>query len=196
MLGNALLGLALICFIGACAVPESKSQPAGGILYRVAALFSSAKVFVAVPLIGLIISVFTEQALAQAPGAPLVPAWRIAAADFSIQAMQILGPPLLAWLAWQVNRWFGLKQEAERRDAFQIALTNAAGKMIQTAGSALQVAAIGSAARNKALAEGLAYLEQSAPEAIAFFKLTRNDLIEKLEAKVGLFIADAMTGPR
>lgn len=194
MLGNILLAIALICFIGACAVPESKSQPAGGILYRVSAFLSSARAYIALPMAGVILCVFVEQAIAQVPGTVVMPAvtWQQAAAALAVQALQIAGPAVLAWFSWQLNRWFGLQQEAQRREAFQTALTNAAGKMVQAVGGTAQVIAIGAVERNKALHEGLAYLEQAAPDAIAFFKLSRDNLIEKLEAKVGLLIAESM----
>lgn len=197
MFGNALLVIGLLCFALACAVPENKHQPAGGILYRVAALFTSAKVYVAIPLIGVTFGVLMNQAFAQAPGAVLAPpSWKLALADFMMQALQIIGPVVLAWLSWRLNTWFGLKQEAEKRDAFQTALTNAAGKMIAAASSAGSIALIGAAERNRALADGLKYLQESAPDAIAFFKLTQDDLVKKLEAKVGLLIADQMGSAR
>lgn len=197
MFGNVLLAIGLLCFTLACAVPENKHQPAGGILYRMAALFSSAKAWIALPLIGVILGVFIEQALAQAPGAPAGPVtWQQALASFMVQGLQIAGPPILAWFAWRINSWFGLKQEAQRRDAFQTALTNASGKMIAAASSAGSIAFIGAAERNRALADGLKYLQESAPDAIAFFKLTQDDLIKKLEAKVGLLIADQMGSAR
>ena len=202
MIGNVLLVIGLLCLTLACAVPENRHQPAGGILYRVAALISSAKVFVAIPLIGVMFGVLMNQALAQdtrpVGGTILLtsPSWKLALADFMMQLVQISSPILLAWFSWKLNQWFGLKQEAEKRDAFQTALTNAAGKMIAAASSAGKIALIGATERNRALADGLKYLQESAPDAIAFFKLTQDDLIKKLEAKVGLLIADQMGSAR
>lgn len=197
MFGNVLLVIGLVCFALSCAVPESKHQPAGGILYRVSALFSAAKVWIALPLIGIILCVLTEQALAQTgPIISASPQWKVALADFMMQLVQIASPILVAWFSWKLNQWFGLKQEAEKRDAFQTAVTNAAGKMIAAASSAGSIALIGAAERNRALADGLKYLNEAAPDAIAFFKLTQDDLIKKLEAKVGLLIADQMGSAR
>ncbi len=196
MFGNVLLVIGLVCFALSCAVPESKHQPAGGILYRVSALFSAAKVWIALPLIGVILGVFMEQALAQAPGTIASPSWKLTLADFMMQLVQIASPILVAWFSWKLNQWFGLKQEAEKRDAFQTAVTNAAGKMIAAASSAGSIAFIGAAERNRALADGLKYLNEAAPDAIEFFRLTQDDLIKKLEAKVGLLIADQMGSAR
>lgn len=145
---------------------------------------------------GVIASIVFDSALSYAFGqtitapAPQPNPLMTMLAGYAVEAIQIAAPVLLAWFSLKLNQWFGLKREAERRDALQEALENAAGKMVQSAGSAAQALMIGSARRNKALAEGLAYLEQAAPDAIAYFKLSRDSLIEKLEAKLGLKLAD------
>ncbi len=107
-------------------------------------------------------------------------------AGLAIELLQAIAPVLILWLTIRLRQWFGLQIDAKMRDSLQTALDNAAGRMVATAGSAAQALLIGSAMRNKALADGLAYVEQSAPDAIKHFALTRDALIDKLEAKLGL----------
>ncbi len=111
------------------------------------------------------------------------------AAGTILQMLTIATPVVVAWFSWKVNEWFGLKKDAELRDAFQVALDNAVGKMIQHTGTAAEALLIGATSRNTALAEGLKYLKAAVPDAIDHFRLTDGGLIEKLEAKLGLKLA-------
>lgn len=146
--------------------------------------------------VGVIASVIVDGLMSFAHGQPVsgavvaaTPSFKTVLAGLALEAVQIASPILLAWLALKLNQWFGLNREAELRASLQTALENGSGKMVQAAGSAAQALVFGTASRNKALAEGLAYVEQAAPDAIKHFGLTRDALIEKLEAKLGLALA-------
>jgi hypothetical protein len=191
MTGNLLLAIGLICFLGSCSLRADAANHRGGHLAKVSAFLASARPLIALPLAGVILGIFLEQAIAQTTTPTAIPTLRETLTKLATDALTLASPLVLAWLGWKLNQWFGLKQEEQMRAAFQTALENAAGKMVQATGSAAQTLMIGSAGRNKALAEGLAYVQQAAPDAIAFFKLTGDDLVKKLEAKIGLIVSGA-----
>lgn len=115
-------------------------------------------------------------------GGSIFGAWR----PYIVETVSILIAALVGWVVNLIRRRTGLEIEAKHRDALQTALTNAAGLVIAKAGdlaSALQLDT-----RNAALNEGIAYVLKSAPDALAFFGITRESLKEKLEAKLGLAV--------
>jgi hypothetical protein len=92
---------------------------------------------------------------------------------------------LLGWVLTRVGKKFGLQIENSRRDAFQTALTNATGLLIQRLGSRA-ASAIHLDVKSPAVASAIAYVERSAPDAIAKFGVTPEAIAMKIEAKLGL----------
>lgn len=163
-------------------------------------MFRKAAQIVLALAIGIALSQMLEigisAVVAQTGAPPLKPTDTVLTllASYAIEILQIAMPVLIAWLSLRLNTWFGLRREAELRESLQTALENAAGKMIGKVGSAANVLLTASALRNQALAEGLNYMQEAAPDAIRHFGLNRDSLIEKLEAKVGLKVAEAPKG--
>ncbi len=147
--------------------------------------------------VGVMLSVFADAVFSALGAQTLTPAPVPATntlltmlAAYGIEIIQAVAPIFVLWITIRLRKLFGLQEDAKLREGLQIGLENAAGKMVQSAGSAAQTLLIGSVPRNKALAEGLAYIEQAAPDAIKHFGLNRDNLIEKLEAQIGLKVAE------
>lgn len=98
---------------------------------------------------------------------------------------------IVGWLANAVKAKLGIDIEARHREALQAALTNAAGLVINRAGST--VGALDLPATHPKIAEGVDYVVKAAPDALKYFGITpeaaRAILAEKLEAKIGLLTA-------
>lgn len=91
----------------------------------------------------------------------------------------------VAWLTAQMSKWTGMKIEGEHRDAFQTALTNGAGLLIQTLGTKASTMK-GLDVHSKAVVDAIDYVQKSAQDAIVHFGITPAAIAEKLEAKLGL----------
>jgi hypothetical protein len=99
--------------------------------------------------------------------------------------LAILGPlvaTLVSVLAVQANRWLGWKIEGELRDGLQTAIHNAAGLAVARGVKAAAGAQIN--VRSQAVADAIAYVEKSAPDALKHFDITPESLREKIEAKI------------
>mgnify|MGYP003126805184 CR=1 FL=1 len=86
----------------------------------------------------------------------------------------------LGWVALKLKQIFGLEIEARHRVALQSALANGANRglaEIQKHASGTDVDV-----RSAVLAEGLRYVEKSVPDALKFFRLQPNDVVDHLEA--------------
>lgn len=98
---------------------------------------------------------------------------------------------IVGWLANAVKAKLGIDIEARHREALQAALTNAAGLVINRAGST--IGALHLPATHPKIAEGVDYVVKAAPDALKYFGITpeaaRAILAEKLEAKIGLITA-------
>lgn len=82
----------------------------------------------------------------------------------------------------------GYDIEAHHREAFQTALTNGAGLVIQRGGEL--AAGVSIDVKNPAIRDAILYVNQAAPDAVKYFGITPNAIAEKLNAKLGV-----VTGP-
>lgn len=111
-------------------------------------------------------------------------------ANFIIQwvlpgAVVLIGG-LVTWVVELIRRRTGLQIEQQYRDAFQTALTNAAGLALTALGGKLGGAKI--SINNPAVREAVSYVLRSAPDAIEKFGLKDKpqELAEKVVAKLGV----------
>lgn len=81
----------------------------------------------------------------------------------------------------------GIDLEAKYRDTLQSALTNGAGLVISRAGD--HMGGLKLDVKNAAIADAINYVLRSAPDAIAHFGLTAQDLRQRVEAKIGVLTA-------
>ncbi|MDU0341343.1 hypothetical protein [Bosea rubneri] len=109
---------------------------------------------------------------------------------YLIELAGIFVGALAAWLFKLVREKLGLDIEARHREAFQIALTQAAGMLIQRLGSGGM--AIRLPVDSPGIADGVPYVQQAVPDAVARFRLNPDEIAEKLTAKIG-FVAAAAT---
>lgn len=86
---------------------------------------------------------------------------------------------LIGFIAYYVKQKLGIDLTAERRDAFQIATTNAAGLMRNTGD----------------MSKAVEYVADSVPDAVKHFGLTPRSIEEKIEAKVGILEAGGAVTP-
>jgi hypothetical protein len=92
----------------------------------------------------------------------------------------MLAAAFVGWVALKLKQIFGLEIEARHRVALQSALANGANRglaEIQKHASGTDVDV-----RSAVLAEGLRYVEKSVPDALKFFRLQPNDVVDHLEA--------------
>lgn len=94
--------------------------------------------------------------------------------------------------AFKSPRLLGLDIEARHREAFQTALTQAAGLLIGRVGSGALAA--GLPVDSSGIAEGVTYVQQAVPDAVARFGLEPDAIAEKLTAKIGVVAAAATVG--
>lgn len=96
---------------------------------------------------------------------------------------------LVAWVAAWLRTKFKLEVEANHRAAVQTALQNAAGLLINRAGSAAGAVKID--AGSPAINEAVTYVLTSVPDALAYFGVTPDEIRKKVEAKLGIQAAAA-----
>lgn len=104
-------------------------------------------------------------------------------------AASVIIPAAALWAAAELRRRTGITIEASHRDAFQTALTNAAGLLLAKAGDAANGIKID--ARNPAIKEAVLYVNKSAPDALAYFGLSPDQIAEKIAAKIGTMTASS-----
>lgn len=96
----------------------------------------------------------------------------------------VVVPALGTWAAAELRRRTGIVIQQAHMNTLQTALLNGAGllkvKAVQMANN------VTIDARHPAIREAILYVNNSAPDAIAYFGLTPESLAEKLIAKLGL----------
>lgn len=141
-------------------------------------------------LIGLLL--FTGAAFAQAVTATpdtivnvgdLVSPWL----QLIFAAASVVIPAAALWAAAELRRRTGISIEASHREAFQTALTNAAGLLLAKAGDAAKN--ISFDARSPAIKDAVLYVNKSAPDALAYFGVSPDQIAEKIAAKLGAMTA-------
>lgn len=96
------------------------------------------------------------------------------------EIVSVLAAAAVGWVAMKAKQFLGLEIEARHRAALQSALANGANRGI----AEIQKHASGATVdvRNAAIAEGLRYVEKSVPDALKFFGLRPEDIVDYLEA--------------
>lgn len=95
---------------------------------------------------------------------------------------------IAGWLAIVVKSKFNIDIEARHREAFQSAVTNAAGLLIGKVGDL--AGSLRLDVRNPVVAESIEYVLKAAPDALKYFGLFDPDEIgEKIIAKAGVIAA-------
>lgn len=102
-------------------------------------------------------------------------------------AASVVIPAAALWAAAELRRRTGVTIETAHREAFQTALTNAAGLLLAKAGDAAKNLSFD--ARNPAIKEAVLYVNKSAPDALAYFGLSPDQIAEKIAAKLGAMTA-------
>lgn len=108
--------------------------------------------------------------------------------QYLVGLVAVLIGALVTWITTMIKQRTGLDIEAHHREAFQTALTNGAGLVIQRGGEL--AAGVNIDVKNPAIRDAILYVNQAAPDAIAHFGITPNMIAEKLNAKLGV-----VTGP-
>lgn len=109
---------------------------------------------------------------------------------YIIELAGILIAALSAWLFKLIREKLGLDIEARHREAFQTALTQAAGLLISRLGSGSLASRL--PIDSPAIADGVAYVQQAVPDAVARFGIESHVIAEKLTAKIGVLAAPAI----
>lgn len=105
----------------------------------------------------------------------------------------IMGTVVTIVSAWGLaifSKKTGIQIDQAHQQTLQTALTNAAGLLVSKGVSAAEGVTFD--VRSPEIKQALNYLNSAAPDAIAHFGLSANDLIEKLLAKIGI-VAPTMT---
>lgn len=109
---------------------------------------------------------------------------------YLIELAGIFVAALAAWLFKLIREKLGLDIEARHREAFQTALTQAAGMLISRLGSGAM--AVRLPVDSTGIADGVTYVQQAVPDAVARFGLDPNAIAEKLAAKIGVLAAPSI----
>jgi hypothetical protein len=183
-----LLGLGSLLF---CYQAEGRVRSAPRVLAAVALLL--AVVFATSPALATAsmyaIGGFTAAAVSATPALAQAPAGAIDVGGifgvwkpYVVEIVQIAAFAIVGLLAELARRKFNLSIEESHRNALQTAITNAAGLALNKLGNSLQgkKVEIGS----PIIAEAVNYVAKSAPDAMAKFGLSPEDLREKVVAKI------------
>lgn len=108
--------------------------------------------------------------------------------EYLVGIVVVLIGALVTWITTMVKAKTGYDIEAHHREAFQTALTNAAGLVIQRGGEL--AAGVNIDVKNPAIRDAIMYVNDAAPDAVKYFGVTPNAIAEKLNAKLGV-----VTGP-
>lgn len=141
--------------------------------------------------IAVLAAMMASSALAQAPDTTVTEAGPFL--QFVIQyVLPALGTLLAAavtWLVWFIKQKTGLQIEAQYRDAFQKALEQAAGGLLNKLGQRATNVTLD--VHNPAVAAAINYVLKSAPDAVKKFGLEDKprEIAEKLANKVGVMTA-------
>lgn len=109
---------------------------------------------------------------------------------YLIELAGIFIAALAAWLFKLIREKLGLDIEARHREAFQTALTQAAGLLISRLGSGSLASRL--PIDSPGIADGVAYVQGAVPDAVARFGLEPHVIGEKLIAKIGVLAAPAI----
>lgn len=109
---------------------------------------------------------------------------------YLIELAGIFIAALAAWLFKLIREKLGLDIEARHREAFQTALTQAAGLLISRLGSGSLAARL--PMDSPGIIDGVAYVQSAVPDAVARFSLEPHVISEKLTAKIGVIAAPAI----
>lgn len=102
---------------------------------------------------------------------------------------------IMGWLAALFQRRTGMAISQGHMNTLQTALTNAAGKVVARVGARLDRVEVD--VRSPLLADAIEYVAGAAPDALAYFGLSRDNIAEKIIAKVGVLTApQTNTAPR
>lgn len=111
-----------------------------------------------------------------------------------VGAAALLITAITGWIASAIQKRTGISIQQAHMNTLQTSLTNAAGKVIMSLGTS--ASSITFDARNPAVKSGIEYVFASAPEALVYFGLTPEQVVEKLKAKLGVLLAPSpITGP-
>lgn len=86
-----------------------------------------------------------------------------------------------------LKKWTGIVVDGSLRDTLQVALTNAAGKVVMRLGDQLKDAKFDTG--HPAIKEAIEYVNASAADSVKGFGLTPDQIAEKIIAKVGVLTA-------
>lgn len=109
--------------------------------------------------------------------------------QFVLPAFGTILTALVGWAVWYIKQRTGLQIEAQYRDAFQKALEQAAGGLLNNLGN--RVGSMQLNVGNAEVAKAINYVLKSAPDAVTHFGLDnkRDEILEKLANKVGVLTA-------
>lgn len=93
-------------------------------------------------------------------------------------------PALGTWAAAELRRRTGIALELAHMQTFQQALVNGAGLVL--AKTRDTAAGVNIDVKNALIKEAILYVNNSAPDAVAYFGLTPEAIAEKLVAKIGI----------
>lgn len=93
-------------------------------------------------------------------------------------------PALGAWAAAELRRRTGIALELAHMQTFQQALVNGAGLILAKTKDAAD--GVNVDVKNALIKEAILYVNNSAPDAVAYFGITPQTLAEKLIAKLGV----------
>ena len=109
--------------------------------------------------------------------------------EMLIGAVAILVTAILGYLAALIKRKTGVDIDLARMTTLQTAITNAAGLVINKLGDAAEGKTID--VRHPLIRDAILYVNAAAPDAVAQFGLSGEQIAEKIAAKLGLATAPA-----
>ncbi len=109
--------------------------------------------------------------------------------QFVLPAFGTVLTALVGWLVWVIKQKTSIQIDAQYRDAFQKALEQAAGGLLNSLGDRVGNTTI--SVGNPNMAAAINYVLKSAPDAVKKFGLDtkRDEIAEKIAAKVGVLTA-------
>ncbi len=103
---------------------------------------------------------------------------------YLIELASVLILAVTGWIARTAQVKWGLDIEAQHREAFQTALTNAAGYVIAQAGG--RVEAMKLDVGSPAIQSAATMVIHAVPDALSFFGVTPTMVAERVKAKLGI----------
>lgn len=103
---------------------------------------------------------------------------------YLVTLVSVVASALVGWVAIVIKNKFGLDIDAHMRETIQTAATNAAGSLIAKMEGPIGNVSID--VKSQIVKDGVDMVIAKVPDAIAYFKLTPEELAAIVQAKIGI----------